>query len=437
MSYLPQFLFLLLLTSGIYFFIFNIQKIIRNVNLGNEDFPNDHKPIRWKKMILVALGQSKMVIRPIPGLLHLFVYLGFIIINIEVLEIIIDGIFGTHRIFGFLGNFYNILIASFEVLAILVIFCVFIFWLRRNIIKIKRFLKKEMNGWAKKDANIILYIEFILMFLFLTMNGADYWYHTNQGLELAGNFPISPHLFQFLQDLHPSTLQIIERISWWLHIAGILFFLNYLYYSKHFHILSAFPNVWYSKIAPNAKLKNLASVKKEVELMMNPNIDPFATTTGTENNEFEKFGAEDIFDLSKIQLLNAYSCTECGRCTAECPANLTGKLLSPRKIMMDTRDRLEEVSKNIDRNGQFKNDEKKLIGDYISEEEIWACTSCNACVEACPISIDPLSIIIKLRQFLVMEKSAAPTEINLMMQNIENNGAPWQFNNSDRLNWNN
>lgn len=437
MSYFFQFLFLITFIGAIAFFVINIKKVIRNIHLGTGNLPQDNKSIRWKKMARIALGQSKMVVQPIPGILHILVYLGFIIINIEVLEIIIDGIFGTHRIFSFLGLFYDFLIGSFEVLALIVIGSVFIFWCRRNIKKVKRFFKKEMNGWPKEDGNIILYIEFILMLLFLTMNGADYWNNANQGLELAGSFPISQHLFSFFQDFHPSTLHVVERTMWWLHILGILFFLNYLYYSKHFHILSAFPNVWYSKITPKAKLENLASVKKEVELMMNPEVDPFAASPNNENEASEKFGAQDIFDLNKVQLLNAYSCTECGRCTAECPANITGKRLSPRKIMMDTRDRIEEVSKNIDRNGQFKDDNKKLLGDYISSEEIWACTSCNACTEACPISIDPLSIIIKLRQFLVMEKSEAPMEINLMMQNVENKGTPWPFNNSDRLNWNN
>ncbi|MXV38128.1 4Fe-4S dicluster domain-containing protein [Flavobacteriaceae bacterium Ap0902] len=436
LSYLSQMFFLIALVCGIGFFIFNVRKVFRNINLGRPTNRTDNPNERWTLMTKVALGQSKMVVRPVAGILHILVYAGFIIINLEVLEIIIDGLFGTHRVFSFLGPVYDALIGSFEVLALLVIVAVIIFWIRRNIQKIPRFWKREMKGWPKDDANYILYIECVLMLAFLSMNAADYYAHANAGEDLAGSFPISKNLFFFFNSFGTETLHIIERVMWWFHILGILFFLNYLYYSKHFHILSAFPNVWFSKLEPKGQLNNLESVKNEVKLMMDPNADPFAAPSGDTTAVPETFGAKDVFDLTKVQLLNAYSCTECGRCTSECPANITGKKLSPRKIMMDTRDRLEDVGKNIDKNdGKFVDDGKKLIGDYIQPEEIWACTSCNACTQACPINIDPLSIIIDIRRYLVMEESAAPMELNLMMQNVENNGAPWQFNIADRLNW--
>ena len=388
-------------------------------------------------MAKIALGQTKMVVRPIAGMLHIIVYVGFIIINIEVLEIILDGIFGTHRMFAVLGPVYDFLIGSFEVLALLVIVSVVIFWIRRNIIRLKRFLKPEMEGWPKNDGNLILYIELVLMVLFLTMNGADYQLQ-QMGADhyaAAGSFPISSMLSPIFENMSIPTLVLIERIAWWLHIAGILFFLNYLYYSKHLHILLAFPNTYYGKLTPKGQFKNLQSVTDEVRMMMDPDADPYAEPA-EDAAVPDKFGASDVQDLSWVQLLNAYTCTECGRCTSECPANQTGKKLSPRKIMMDTRDRLEEVGKNIDQNkGEFKDDGKQLLNDYITPEELWACTSCNACVQACPFSIDPLSIIMDMRQYLVMEQSAAPTDLNNMMGNIENNGAPWPFNQMDRLNW--
>ena len=388
-------------------------------------------------MANIALGQSKMVVRPIAGFLHIIVYVGFVIINIEVLEIIIDGLLGTHRIFSGLGPLYNVLIASFEILAFLVIVAVVLFWIRRNVIRLKRFLKPEMEGWPKKDGNLILYIELVLMFLFLTMNASDYQLQQigAEHYAQAGSFPISQFIAFWFQGLSEATLIGIERTAWWLHIAGILFFLNYLYYSKHLHILLAFPNTYYGKLTPKGQLPNLESVTNEVKLMMDPSADPFAAPA-EDAPVPEKFGASDVQDLSWVQLLNAYTCTECGRCTDECPANQTGKMLSPRKIMMDTRDRLVEVGKNIDENkGVFKDDGKQLLDDFITREELWACTSCNACVEACPVSIDPLSIIMDMRQYLVMEQSAAPTDLNNMMGNIENNGAPWPFNQMDRLNW--
>jgi len=437
MQYLSTILFLFVLIAGIGYFARNVKKLIRNINLGRGEMPGDDKPQRIKNMARIALGQTKMVVRPIAGILHVIVYLGFIIINIEVLEIIIDGIFGTHRVFAPLGSIYNVLIASFEVLALLVILAVIIFWLRRNFIRIKRFIKPEMKGWPKMDANLILYIELVLMALFLTMNAADYQLQLldTPHYTKAGLFPVSQFIASIFDGLSANNLIFIERSAWWFHIIGILAFLNYLYYSKHLHILLAFPNTYYGKLTAAGQFPNLEAVTKEVKLMMDPSADPFAVPA-EDALPPDKFGASDVMDLSKVQLLNAYTCTECGRCTSECPANLTGKKLSPRKIMMDTRDRLEEVGANMDiSKGNLVEDGKQLLGDYITPEEIWACTSCNACVEACPVSIDPLSIIMSMRQYLVMEQSAAPTELNVMMGNIENNGAPWPFNQMDRLNW--
>lgn len=434
MEYIPNILFAIVLILGIGYFVKNVKKLSRNIKLGKDLDVSDNKPQRWKNMAYIALGQSKMVKRPIAGLLHIIVYVGFVIINIEVLEIIIDGLFGTHRI-GLKvlpKSVYGFLIGSFEILAALVFVTVVVFWLRRNVIKLKRFLSAEMKGWPKNDGNFILYFEMVLMTLFLVMNATD---TTFQSLD-SGNV-ISQFIAPLFSGLSEGTLHIIERAAWWLHIVGILVFLNYLYFSKHLHILLAFPNTYYGKLTPKGQFPNNPTVTKEVQLMMDPNADPFAAPAEDENAaEPEKFGASDVQDLTWLNLLNAYTCTECGRCTSECPANLTGKKLSPRKIMMDTRDRLEEVGKNIDANGgKFVDDGKQLLGDYITNEELWACTSCNACVEACPVSIDPLNIIMQMRQYLVMEQSAAPMELNNMMTNIENNGAPWPYNQMDRLKW--
>ena len=407
----------------------NIRKLKRNIYLGKSvDISGDSKT-RWKNMARIALGQSKMVRRPISGILHIIVYIGFVIINIEVLEIIIDGLFGTHRIFSGIGSLYGVLIGTFEILATLVFIAVVIFWFRRNVVKIKRFLSSEMKGWPKLDGNLILYFEIVLMGLFILMNATDAEFQSMNSGNVISQF-FAP-LFEGLN------VHLIERVAWWMHITGILVFLNYLYYSKHLHILLAFPNTYFGNINPKGQFNNLEAVTNEVKLMMDPNVDPFAATDDA-GAVPDKFGASDVQDLNKIQLLNAYSCTECGRCTSECPANQTGKKLSPRKIMMDTRDRLVEVGINIDANkGEFVPDGKQLLGDYVTNEELWACTSCNACVEACPISIDPLSIILEMRRYLVMEQSAAPMELNTMMSNIENNGAPWPYNQMDRLNWKN
>ena len=436
---LPNVLFVLLLGVAIGLFARNVKKINRNVQLGREINRSDRSNERWGNMARIALGQSKMVKRPLAGILHIVVYIGFILINIELLEIVVDGIFGTHRIFApYLGGFYNILIGSFEILAALVLVAVIIFWCRRNVIRIQRFWKDEMKGWPKLDADLILYFEVVLMGLFLTMNGADLAIQSNfpdaPHYMQAGAFPVSKFLMPLFEGVDLSSLILIERSAWWMHIIGIFIFLNYLYYSKHLHILLAFPNTYFANLNPKGQFGNNPNVTAEVQLMMDPNADPYAATDDAA--EVEKFGASDVMDLNRIQLLNAYTCTECGRCTSECPANQTGKKLSPRKIMMDTRDRLTEVGDNIDKNkGTFVADGKQLLGDYISHEELWACTSCNACVEACPVNIDPLSIIMDMRQYLVMEESAGPSDLNNMMSNIENNGAPWPFNQQDRANW--
>jgi heterodisulfide reductase subunit C len=434
MDYLPNVFFAIALILGIGFFVSNVLKLLRNIKLGKDLDRSDNKLERWKNMARIALGQSKMVSRPLAGFLHIVVYIGFVVINIEVLEIIIDGLFGTHRVFQpLLGNsIYGFLIGTFEILAFLVLAAVIIFWLRRNIVQLKRFMSKEMKGWPKNDGNLILYFEIVLMSLFILMNATDYSFQQAD----SGN-PISQFVAPWFSEYPIETLSSIEHIAWWAHIIGILIFLNYLYYSKHLHILLAFPNTFYANLKPKGQFNNLSSVTKEVRMMMDPDADPYAMPEeGVEEEIPEKFGASDVTDLNWVQLLNAYTCTECGRCTSSCPANMTGKELSPRAIMMKTRDRLEEVGRNIDsNNGAFKDDGKQLLNDYITPEELWACTSCNACVEECPIDIDPLSIIMDIRRFLVMEQSAAPQELNMMMTNIENNGAPWQYNQQDRLNW--
>ncbi len=433
MEYIPNILFAIVLLAGVGFFTINIRKLIRNIKLGKEVDRSDNKAARWKNMARVALGQSKMVSRPIAGFLHIVVYIGFIIINIEVLEIIVDGLLGTHRVFQpILGDgIYSFLIGTFEILAFLVFVSVIIFWLRRNAIRLKRFLNKEMKGWPKNDGNLILYFEMVLMTLFIVMNATDPAFQ-----EAGVGNPISQFVAPLFSGMEIETLHVIERSAWWIHIIGILIFLNYLYYSKHLHILLAFPNTYYANLNPKGQFTNLASVTKEVQMMMDPSADPYAMPAEGEEEEVpEKFGASDVLDLNRVQLLNAYTCTECGRCTSACPANLTGKELSPRAIMMKTRDRLEEVGKNIDKNGEFKEDGKQLLNDYITPEELWACTSCNACVEECPVNIDPLSIIMDMRRYLVMEQSAAPQELNMMMTNVENNGAMWQYSPMDRLNW--
>ena len=428
-----QVIFLIVTVAAIALFSLNVRKIIRNINLGKDTDRSDRPAERLFTMLKVAFGQSKMVKRPLAAILHLFVYVGFVVINLEVLEIIIDGLFGTHRIFAApLGGLYHVLIASFEVLAALVLIGVVAFYARRNIIKLKRFTGAEMTKWPKSDANIILIVEVFLMAAFLFMNAADSKLQ-QLGVShyiLAGSFPVSSFLLPLLPDSE-SALIIMERFCWWFHIIGIFAFLNYLPYSKHFHIIMAFPNTYYSNLEPKGKFSNMASVTNEVKAMLDPSYIPEPVPEGG------RFGAKDISDLTWKNLMDAYTCTECGRCTSVCPANMTGKLLSPRKIMMDTRDRMVEVGNNIDKHGKNHQDGKSLLDNYISREEIWACTTCNACTDACPINIDPLAIIVELRRYSIMEEALAPSSLNNMFGNIENNGAPWKYSAADRANWTN
>lgn len=428
---ISQIIFVIIFIAAIALFWVNVRKIIRNINLGLPGLRTDQPGRRLTTMLKVAFGQSKMTKRPVAAILHLFVYLGFIIINLEVLEIVIDGIFGTHRIFAIpLGGLYNFLIGSFEILALLVIVGVVAFYARRNFITLKRFKGVEMTKWPRADANNILIIETLLMLAFLTMNAADYKLQQLGATHYitAGSFPISGLLANLLPSTE-TTLMAVERSCWWFHIIGILAFLNYLPYSKHFHIIMAFPNTYYSKLEPKGEFTNMAAVTNEVKAMLDPSFTPAPVAQGS------RFGAKDVKDLSWKSLMDAYTCTECGRCTSVCPANITGKLLSPRKIMMDTRDRLTEVGDNIDKHGKEYSDDKSLLDNYITREEIWACTTCNACTEACPVNIDPLGIIVELRRFIVMEESKAPASLNNMFGNMENNGAPWKYSPADRFNW--
>jgi ferredoxin len=432
MQYLQQILFVLLAISAIYIFTKKVGEIRRNIFLGKKLDLSDNAAIRWKNLLLLALGQKKMFKNIPVALMHFIIYAGFIIINIEVLEIVLDGILGTHRLFlPVLSNLYNWLINIFEFLALGVLVVCVIFLARRNWLKLKRFVSKDLNGWPKTDANFILITEIILMSLFLIMNATDQLLQKNGAEHYAatGSFSISSLLMPLFESFSNSTLIGIERTAWWIHIAGIFAFLNYLPYSKHLHIALAFPNAYYAKLDSPGKFNNMPEVQNEVLYAMQPELAP------TNAAPPASFGAKDIFDLSWKNLMDAYSCTECGRCTAECPANITGKLLSPRKIMMATRDRLEEVGKNINQNKSFIQDNKSLLHDYISVEELRACTTCNACVEACPVSISPLDIIVELRRSLIMEESNAPQEWNSTFSNIENNFAPWKFSPDDRDKW--
>ena len=420
MALIAQLAFSLITGIALFFFGKKLMNIRRNIFLGKSLEIKDAPAKRWSNVLILALGQKKMFHNPLVAILHLFVYVGFVIINIELLEIIVDGIAGTHRIFKpYLGSFYDFLINSFEILAALVLLACVVFLVRRNIIRIKRFIHQDLNGWPKTDANLILVIEIVLMGCFLTMNAAD----------AEANYIVSAYLKPIFSNTSPSTLMIIEHSAWWIHILGIYAFMNYLPYSKHLHIVLAFPNAYYAPLDSKGKMHNMVSIQNEVLYAMQPELAPTTSTAP------DKFGARDVMDLSWKNLMDAYSCTECGRCSAACPANSTGKLLSPRKIMMATRDRLEEVGKNIDKNKHFVADEKSLLHDYISVEELRACTTCNACVEECPVSISPLDIIMELRRSLVMEESNAPAEWNGMFSNIENNFAPWKFSPDDRDAW--
>jgi heterodisulfide reductase subunit C len=428
-----QIVFVALLAAAVWLFTKNIFQIRRNIFLGQPEDLTYNKPQRWKNLLLLALGQKKMFKNPLVALMHLVIYAGFIIINLEVLEIVLDGIFGTHRLFfPYLGGFYSFLINFFEILAVGVIIVCIAFLSRRNILKLKRFISKDLDGWPRSDANYILIAEIILMSLFLTMNAADraLQLQGNEHYHNTGSFVFSGLIAPLLSGISSGPLMGIERTCWWIHIAGILAFLNYLPYSKHLHIMLAFPNAWYARLNLQGKMTNMVSVQNEVKYMMQPELAP-----ATGDAQTPKFGAKDVFDLSWKNLLDAYSCTECGRCSAACPANITGKMLSPRKIMMDTRDRATEVGKNIAVNQHFNDDGKTLVKNYITVEELRACTTCNACVEACPVSISPLDIIIQLRRSLIMEDSNAPQEWNAMFGNIENNFAPWKFSPEDRDKW--
>ncbi len=438
-------LFGTLLILGLGFFTYNALKVRSNILLGRDVNRSDKKGERWKTMLLVAFGQKKMFSRPLPALLHLMIYSAFVITQIELIEIFVDGLTGEHRVFrASLGAFYPFMISFIEILSVLAFIATFIFLARRNLIKVPRLNMREMKGWPKIDGNMILFMEIILICCIMTMNGADEVLlsrgESHVGLAAAGdlsfNFSISSWLGPVLfGGMETETLHMLERIGWWGHIFMVFAFLNYLPYSKHFHILLAFPNTYYSNLEKKGKFTNMESVTKEVKLMMDPTVDPFAAPAEGEATESQRFGAKDVTDLTWKNLLDSYTCTECGRCTAACPANITGKMLSPRKIMMDTRDRLEEVGNNRRKHGKDHDDGKSLLGDYITEEELWACTSCNACVQECPVNIDPLAIIIDLRRYLVMEESKVPSELTGMLTNIENNGAPWQFSPADRFNW--
>lgn len=436
MQIAQQILFILISAAAIWLFAKKVKEISRNIKLGRDEDLNDNPGQRWRNVLLLAFGQKKMFRNPLVAVLHFLVYAGFVIINIEVLEIVLDGIFGTHRLFApLLGGFYNFLINAFEVLAVLVIIACAVFLVRRNIIKLRRFISKDLDGWPRSDANYILITEIVLMTFFLALNASDTLLQA-RGVEHyaahpTGNFVFSQYLHSFLDGISNNGLVAIERFCWWLHIIGIFAFLNYLPYSKHLHIILAFPNAYYARLEPMGEMTNMPSVQKEVLYAMQPELAP----TSGETEPPKKFGAKDIADLSWKNLMDAYSCTECGRCSAACPANITGKLLSPRKIMMDTRDRAEEIGRNINKNGEFKDDGKSLLHNYISVEELRACTTCNACVQECPVSISPLDIILQLRRYLVMEESNAPQEWNAMFSNVENNFAPWKFSPDERDKW--
>lgn len=427
MQIVAQIIFFVALSAAILLFTRNIKRIRRNILLGKDLDRTDNKAQRWKTMLRVAFGQSKMGSRPVAAIMHLFIYVGFVLINIEVLEIILDGLLGTHRLFQpLLGSFYGFLIGFFEILAVLVLVSCVVFLARRYIVKVPRLVAKELDGWPVKDATNILIIEVILMLALFVMNATDKPFQESVNYAL----PVSSSLAGMFNGMSDSALVLVERSAWWFHILGILAFLNYLPFSKHFHIIMAFPNTWYSNLEAPGSFSNMEAVTTEVKLMMDPSAAPPANYEPPTS-----FGVKDVQDLSWKNIMDSYSCTECGRCTSVCPANITGKLLSPRKVMMATRDRAEEIGKNMDANsGNFVDDGKNLHS-YISEEELWACNTCNACVQACPVNINPMEIIYQMRQYLVMEKSSAPAELNNMFSNMENNGAPWQFSQADRANW--
>ncbi|MDX2188320.1 MAG: (Fe-S)-binding protein [Bacteroidota bacterium] len=432
MNILPNLLFISLLTAAVAFAVKNFSRIYANIHLGRKEDRSGNISERLRLMALVSFGQKKMFDRPLPAILHLFVYLGFLIVNIEMLEIVFDGIFGTHRAFAsLLGSFYPFIINVFEFFAVSVIIACVVFLLRRNVVKVKRFNQSELKKWPFMDANIILVVEILLMGAFLKMNSIDQVLSERNfsHYESHGIYMFSSFLMPIFSSFSSENLEVMERLAWWFHIVGVLIFLNYLPFSKHLHIMLAFPNTYFSKLNPVGVISNMPEVTKEVKLMLSLPVDESV------NYDVKRFGAKDATDLTQFNLLNAYTCTECGRCTSVCPANITGKSLSPRKIMMDTRDRIEEIGRNIEKNDSFVDDGKSLLGDYITHEEILACTTCNACVDACPVNINPLDIIVQLRRFKVMEESQAPQSWNMMFQNMETSMAPWKFSPSDRFNW--
>lgn len=437
MGILSQVIFALILGVGSWIFAGRVKFIRRNIFLGKEQDLSDNPSARWKQMAWVAMGQSKMVKRPVAGFFHILIYVGFVLINTEVLEILIDGLLGTHRFFAhYLGSIYDVAIGFFEILAFGVVVACVVFLARRFVIKVPRLQMNELKGWPMKDATIILVVEIVLMGALLMMNAAEQVLVNKELMEGHGSFPVSQYLVGFFSGFSDGSVHMIERLCWWFHFVGIVVFLNYVPYSKHWHIIMSFPNVYYTPLKPKGSFENLDYVTTEVKLMMDPAAQPpdgYEPPAG--------FGAKDVQDLTWKNLMDAYTCTECGRCSSVCPANQTGKLLSPRKVMMDTRDRLEEVGRGIDAakkagtpvEGRFE--DGKDLHSYVSAEELWACTTCNACAEACPVNINPVDIIVQMRQYQVMEKSAAPSELNNMFTNLENNGAPWQFNQMDKANW--
>jgi len=440
MALFQQVLFILIVGIAAYFFLGRILRIRKNILLGRDEDRSDQPGRRWRAMLLIAFGQKKMFKKPIPALLHLMIYVGFLVINIEGIEFFLDGLTGKHRTIARLleqwnmTDFYTLTLNVFEFLAVLVILACVFFLIRRNIFKVKRFSGDEMTQWPKLDANLILIFEIILMFAIMTMNASDQILqergvegYPKTGLMIFSEIFASP----FYRGLETPTLLILERVAWWLHIIGIFAFAIYVTYSKHLHTFMAFPNTYYSNLEPAGKIQNMPDVTNEVNMMLGVNPSGDAAPPA----EIKTLGAKDARDLSWKNLMDAYACTECGRCTAECPANQTGKKLSPRKIMMDTRDRIEELGANIAKHGKGFTDQKNLLGNFISAEEIFACTSCNACVEACPVTIDPLSIILQLRRYTAMEESSSPTEWNAMFSNIETSFSPWKFPPSERFHW--